>query len=158
MSESKKRLTENSQLKIEKYSCLDRNLVFTLGTGKLTADQFDEIIKDNDISILVDVRSKPRGWNRGLWGSSLVKRYGKRYHWLGNRLGGFDIDENYGSSNWEKGILELIELSLKGRLAIFCAEGDPERCHRSRIANELREHCLRARGDLVGDVRFQEQA
>jgi len=117
--------------------------VFTLGTGKLTADQFYEIIKDNDVSILIDVRSKPRGWNRGLWKSALMKRYGDKYHWLGEKLGGFDIDENYGSPDWIEGINEIIELSRTGRLAIFCAEDDPERCHRSIIANELEKRGFR---------------
>ena len=113
-----------------------------MGTGALTSDQFDEIIKDNDVSILVDVRSKPRGWNRGLWKSALIKRYGDKYHWLGEKLGGFDIDENYSSPNWIEGINELLELSRSGRLAIFCAEDDPERCHRSIVANELEKHGL----------------
>lgn len=118
------------------------NLVFTLGTGALVSGQFDEVLRDYNVSILVDVRSKPTGWNRGLWKSALVKRYGDKYIWLGEKLGGFDIDENYGSPNWIEGITEIIELSRIGRLAIFCAEDDPERCHRSIIAYDLEKHGL----------------
>lgn len=113
------------------------SLVYTLGTGALSRDQFDEILKENKVSMLVDVRSKPSGWNRGLWRSELVKRYGDNYLWLGDKLGGFDIEENYGSTMWEEGVREIKELSKIGRLVIFCAEDDPERCHRLVIAIDL---------------------
>ena len=87
----------------------------------------------------MDVRFKPVGGKRGLWKSALMKRYSDKYHWLGEKLGGFDIDENYNSHNWIERINEIIKLSGTGGLDIFCAEDDPERCHRSIIGNELEE-------------------
>ena len=113
------------------------NLVFTLGTGALSSDQFDEIIRDNKVSALVDVRSKPAGWNRGLWKSELIKRYGDSYVWLGDKLGGFDIEENHGSNRWWEGIRKIKEVGEVARLVIFCSEDDPDRCHRLVIAREL---------------------
>jgi uncharacterized protein (DUF488 family) len=47
------------------------------------------------------------------------------------------IGENYGSTRWWEGIRRIREVGEVARLVIFCAEDDPERCHRLVIAREL---------------------
>lgn len=41
------------------------------------------------------------------------------------------------TEEFEKGISELVEISMDGRTAIMCAEAVPWRCHRSLVADAL---------------------
>lgn len=135
--------------------------IFTIGHSIHEKDEFLEILKSFNIEMLVDVRSFPGSRylphfnkeNMQKW----VNESGIKYVHL-PKLGGRrrkleEIDENlingwkhiafknYAAytltDDFEKALLELIELGKKQKVCIMCAEGVPWRCHRLIISNSL---------------------
>ncbi len=136
----------------------NKRLVLTIGHSTLTLEAFVELLKKNEVTMVVDVRTVPRSrhnpqFNKDALPSSL-ERSGIRYLHL-NGLGGLrrpDKDSlntawrNAGfrgfadymqTEEFERHLGTLIELSRAERLALMCAEAVPWRCHRSLIADAL---------------------
>ena len=104
-------------------------MIFTIGYSTKSIEEFINKIKENGISLVVDVRSHPYSrWNPKFCRHSLEAELNKEsvgYMFKGDNLGGLDENKNY----WEA-INEVIELSLSQSLVVMCTEGDPIKCHR----------------------------
>ena len=117
--------------------------VWTIGTGHRSFDEFRGLLTDQRITTLVDVRSLPRShldhFSRGALVSELPK-HAIAYHWLGNDLGGLRPDgyqTHMTTDRYARGLARLEELARGHRVAVCCAEVDPESCHRRHIADSL---------------------
>lgn len=105
------------------------------------------------IELLVDVRSRPYSryvphFNKNRIAASLEAE-GVKYLYMGDRLGGrtdsgeegkpvafYKISQREG---FHAGIEELMKTAGEKRVAIMCAEKDPDRCHRKHlISRELK--------------------
>jgi uncharacterized protein (DUF488 family) len=64
----------------------------------------------------------------------------------GDRPGGYA--RHMATGGFRKGIDALLAAAADGRVALLCAEADPDRCHRRFVAD-----ALRARGAAVADHR-----
>lgn len=135
---------ENSEffLTIPKSNPLNK-LIYTLGTGRRTEDDFIEIIFSYDINVVIDVRRSPLSsiptFNRGYL-QRLLQKEGVLYYFFGDELGGFRKGgyENYAKSDDFKNAVDRLENIVNGRKAvIICAEKLPWKCHRKWIAREL---------------------
>lgn len=135
--------------------------LYTIGHSTRSAKEFVELLRENDIRILLDVRSWPSSrryphFNRDNVARTL-KENGVRYEWLGERLGGYrkkGLGEDSPNKGWRslgfrnyadhtmtqefrEGIQKLLELAEDGKLVLMCAEQLYWRCHRRIISDYL---------------------
>ena len=141
---------------------MDRSALWTFGHSTRTVDETVDLLRENWIECVVDVRSIPGSRRNPQFGSEVMAG------WLGaagidyrriERLGGrrrrrgVDPEINAGWTNdgfhafadwtlgeeFERGLTELAGLTGAPDVhaAIMCAEAVPWRCHRSLIATVL---------------------
>ena len=106
------------------------NIIFSLGHSNRKIGEFLGKLKDNQIDVLVDVRTSPYSrycpqFNQKALSQSLEAE-NIQYLWKGNNLGGKGENINY-----DEAIDELTEMAKEGkRVCIMCSEGDYKKCHR----------------------------
>jgi uncharacterized protein (DUF488 family) len=120
-----------------------KSIIYTIGTGLRSSEDFMEILFAYEISEVLDVRSYPvsklEHFSKERF-AELLQENGIDYCFLGIELGGrrkggyasyLDTDE------FRAGLLQL-EGTAEGRTAaIVCAERFPWKCHRKWISLEL---------------------
>ncbi len=153
----------------------DRLQIYTIGHSNHPLESFLELLKAHGIEVLVDTRSSPYSryapqYNRENLKASVEER-GVRYLFLGEELGGrpqgleyYDEDGHvlYGrvaeSSFFLEGIRRLEKGVRSYRVALLCAEENPQGCHRKLLVSRV----LRQRGVSVchirGDGRTEDDA
>ena len=130
--------------------------ILTIGYGARSMPQFLEALRAAEVEYLVDVRSapyskfKPEFSKRPL--AAALVAHGIRYVFMGDSLGGKpddpDARDASGRVDYERlrlrptfhAGLERLQAGWEGgrRIAIMCAEGKPEACHRTKlVAQEL---------------------
>lgn len=110
--------------------------VWNIGYQHHTQDSFVRALADNQIGLLVDLRSKPYSRISGFNQRALklrLAREGINYAWMGSQLGGLGCTRG----QWEQGCVSLLELAKKKRVAMMCMEGDVNQCHRKDLADIL---------------------
>jgi len=118
-------------------------ILYTLGTGLRSSEDFMEIIHAYEIRAVLDVRSYPRSKLPHFSGemlSGLLASNGIAYHFLGKELGGlrkggytaYIITEEF-----REGIRSLEAIARETLSVIICAERFPWKCHRKWISLEL---------------------
>ena len=148
--------------------------VRTLGHSTRSIDELLAILRAFGIEIVADIRTVPRSrtnpqFNFDALGPAL-REHGIEYAHLA-RLGGLRKPRadspNTGWRNasfrgyadymqtepFEEGLRELLDLRVRGSVAIMCAEAVPWRCHRSLVAD-----ALVARGLPVEHIMSARQA
>jgi uncharacterized protein (DUF488 family) len=121
--------------------------VFTIGHSNLSWEAFLDLLRENGITVIVDVRSSPYSrytphFNKGPLSQALLLA-GIDYLFLGDRLGGhpaavdlYDLDgfvlydRLAESAAFREGIDRLLQRLTVGRTALLCGEEDPTHCHR----------------------------
>lgn len=130
--------------------------IFTIGHSSLAVEVFLDLLLRYGVTTVVDVRSSPYSRYMPRYNRETVREILEtsniRYHYLGNRLGGRPKEARFydhaGLVRYEllrreaffrQGMDDLLRLAvLSARLALFCAEEDPFRCHRHHLlAREL---------------------
>lgn len=134
--------------------------VFTIGHSNLALDRLLELLGRHEIAVVVDVRSNPYSrhnpqYNREPFAQAL-EAAAFQYRYDGNRLGGAPTDpscyvrvDTGGSASreteqvdyrlvtekdwFQEAMNELTELAQENRVALLCAEENPERCHRHHL-------------------------
>jgi len=118
-------------------------MIFTIGHSNLALHTFTNLLKQHNISTLVDVRSQPFSsyspqFNQGNLASHLKLNHIK-YRFLGDKLGGQPKHKRSSPSNrlklklnqlYQQGIAELTQIAEQERTVIMCSEGDFRECHR----------------------------
>lgn len=115
-------------------------MIYTIGYQKMkTAEELLKELQKREINLLMDVRSKPQGWNPQFRQNHLddfLQKHGIAYWWMGKQLGGF-------------GEIKEVEIErLAGYVAhenkticLMCMEADPDKCHRKTdIARRLKAY------------------
>jgi len=104
--------------------------ILTIGHSNKTSHELIEKLKENKVSILVDVRSKPYSkynpqFNRELF-SQVCRNKGIKYLYRGRNLGGL-LENTY----YDEAIAELKKMAEGGEVpCVMCSEAKPEDCHR----------------------------
>ncbi len=136
--------------------------IYTIGHSNLPIERFVEMLVDNGVRTLLDVRSAPYTqytphFNREALARTL-EAHGIAYAFAGEYLGGRPKDPtcyrggvvpdgsvkgnyleavDYGEvmkRPWfQKGIARLVEIAQEQRTAIMCSEEDPSQCHRQHL-------------------------
>lgn len=134
--------------------------LYTIGHGNHSFERFVQLLDENGIAILVDVRSAPYSrYNPQFNKEDLQHRlqeYWIEYAYAGKFLGGRPTDPslyknrvlppgdvdylhevNYSEvmkrSWFQKAIAQLLEMADQQTTAIMCSEEDPARCHRHHL-------------------------
>ncbi len=104
--------------------------VFSIGHSNRAYSEYLKILKNNEIDIIVDIRTYPRSrfcpqFNRKKL-DEMLSIEGIEYQFRGDNLGGLGENENY-----EETIDELVELVRTGKnVCVMCSEKDYKQCHR----------------------------
>ena len=133
--------------------------VWTVGHSTHSAEEFKQILKAHEISVLVDVRSFPGSrryphFNKEELEQSLAGTNIQYLHFpaLGGRRKPNPQSKNTAwknasfrayadhleSAEFEQGIADLLKIARSERTAVMCAEALWWRCHRSLIADYLK--------------------
>ncbi len=124
--------------------------IYTIGYGAREIEEFIAVLKDHEITYLIDIRSKPYSRYKPDFSkepfSAHLERAGIRYVFMGDTLGGQPDDQSCyvdgkvvyekvaATSFYRKGIARLEE-AFRQQLpvALMCSEGKPQQCHRSKL-------------------------
>jgi hypothetical protein len=128
---------------------------FTIGYGDYPIDLFIYFLQHVGIDTIIDVRSSPYSkynpyFNRDNLENSL-KKHNIGYQFMGNQIGGRYSNPNLlypdGTVNYQKvqstetfqeGINRLLSIISSGKkIALMCAEKEPERCHRFALISRV---------------------
>lgn len=125
--------------------------LFSIGHSNHSLERFLDLVAQNDIQIVADVRSSPYSkyspwFNKDDLNNALETR-GVRYVFLGQELGGRPADEHlYDDQGYalydrflemdyvQRGLARLMSLIEEGhQVAVLCSEENPRECHRHRL-------------------------
>ncbi len=132
--------------------------VFTIGHSTRTLEEFVELLKIYDVTLLVDVRSVPRSrynpqFNKETLPNSLKTHDIKYIHmpdigglrhpkrdsinlaWQNSSFRGYA--DYMQTQEFTDTLLKIVALARENCLALMCAEALPWRCHRSLISDVL---------------------
>ena len=137
--------------------------LYTIGHSNHSFERFAQLLEENNVGLLVDVRSAPYSrynpqFNREVLENALQGRY-IEYAYAGRYLGGRPADPtcyknhslpaegadylhevNYPEvmkRDWfQKGIKRLLELADEPTTAVMCSEEDPAECHRHHLISK----------------------
>lgn len=119
--------------------------IFTIGHSNLNFMRFLSLLQENNITLIVDIRSIPYSrhapWSNKSRLAKILKPFHIRYTYLGHKLGGktpsgekFTRPSTTSSTDlYDQAVRSLIDLSAQDRLALLCAESDPANCHRQHV-------------------------
>jgi len=118
-------------------------LIYTIGTSTRTVEEFISLCRKFKLQTVVDVRrfpvSKFDHFKKDNLASNL-RKWGIRYFYLGDVLGGFrkkGYEKYTHTPEFIKGIEKLKKIASEFTTAFLCAERFPWRCHRRFIALRL---------------------
>lgn len=121
--------------------------LFTMGHSNLELEDYLQVLLNNEIKIVADVRSRPGShrfpqFNREVL-EELLRESGLHYKFLGEALGGRPEDTKVyfsdGRVNYEARrkardfqaeIEHVVKMGESQKLVLMCAEEDPLHCHR----------------------------
>ena len=140
--------------------------LLTIGYGgERTAEELLSLLSGHGVRYLVDVRTKPYSKFRPEFSKEAIeiiaRKAGFVYVFMGDSLGGLPADlgcytdgkvdyDKVRERDWFRRGLDRLEAGWRSghRMAMMCAELEPERCHRSKLIAEA----LIARGVEVGHI------
>lgn len=140
---------------------IEKNKIYTIGYTSFNISKFVEVLKNNGITCLVDVRSSPfSGFypeynkntlevtlkNNNILHRNYIDEFGARqedrayYH----REGYLDFNKFILSENFKSGVSKIEKgIDMGYTFCLMCAETDPLRCHRSiMVGRGLKESGL----------------
>ncbi len=138
--------------------------IWTIGHSTRPLDEFLDLLAENRIKVIVDVRSYPGSRHCPQYGQAALREtlaeHGVEYRWLdmlgGRRRARLDSPNTVWRNasfrgyadymqtvEFDRGLEELLTLARKGRSAVMCAEAVWWRCHRSMIADALKARGVR---------------
>ena len=145
----------------------DGLLIHTIGHGNHETAAFIDLLRQHEISLVMDVRSQPYSqwasqFNRELLSHDL-EAAGIAYHFMGDVLGGRPTDPALYDPGQERpdytrmartlayqaGIDRLLDLARAERVVVMCGEGDHRQCHRHLLITQT----LLQRGARVLHIR-----
>lgn len=144
----------------------DRKVLFSIGHSNHGLEKFITLLKDNNIEVVADIRSRPYSRFASQFNKAAIKdslqAHGIRYLFLGDMLGGkpddkgfYDPDGNVLYSRiietpeFHHGVERLMKGSKEYRLALMCSEENPLNCHRYHLVSKS----LEKRGVAVVHIR-----
>lgn len=128
--------------------------IYTIGYAGFKIDEFEKVLKANNISCVIDVRSNPSSKFYNEYDSVNLRNYLKKFNILyrhyGKEFGARQVDKKYytdGYMDFEKftksdAFLEGFQkiqsgIELNYSFVLMCAEKNPYDCHRSIMISRV---------------------
>lgn len=144
--------------------------MFTIGHSTLPIDAFLQILKDQGVRWLVDIRTIPKSrhnpqfaqenlekalqkahihyrWQKSLGGLRRPRKHSINTGWRNSSFRGYA--DYMQTPDFANAIDELLSASPQEQTTVMCAEAVPWRCHRSLVAD-----ALLVRGVEVEDIYY----
>lgn len=149
-------------------------IIYTVGHSNVPVEKMISLLKRHGVEMVFDVRSRPYSrfspqFNRETLSATLGEA-GVEYAYAGAQLGGrqdagaphqkcrreeLAHNEAQKKQRYEEAVDRLVEAAAERRVAVMCAEEDPERCHRHFvIAQTLLDRGIEVQ-HIRGDGRLQ---
>lgn len=153
----------DSHMENPERSSLVKPIIYTIGHSNVPAKKIIDLLRQNGIQVLVDVRSSPYSkyvpqFNREML-QDVLQREGLDYKYAGEYLGGRPKDSTCYKNGvipdghadflqlvdypavmtkewYQKGIERLLDIAREKPTAIMCSEEDPARCHRQHLISQ----------------------
>jgi uncharacterized protein (DUF488 family) len=110
------------------------HMIYSIGYSGRTPEDIAKVMAALKVDVLIDTRGKPVSRKPGFSRKQLEARFGSRYAWHGDHLGG----PGSGGTITAGGINTLRKLHREGKtLLLMCLEKSPGQCHRHDIAMRL---------------------
>ena len=142
--------------------------IFTIGHSNHELREFVDLLKSNEIEVLVDIRSNPYSrfaprFNKEHF-KNVIQAAGIKYLFLGKELGGKPKDSEFYDSEgfvlysriaesplFLEGMERLMNGIVNYRVVLMCSEENPANCHRrllvGRVLSEKGVQVQHIRGD-----------
>ena len=121
--------------------------IYTIGHSNHNWEDFAELLRHNDIELLVDTRSKPVSrfapFSNAKIMPALLEEVGIDYEFMGGVLGGKPAGTRFYDSKgkpdyrrmreldeFQEAVSQLASIASRRKTAILCSEEDPSQCHR----------------------------
>lgn len=143
-------------------------MIYSIGHSNHPLQHFIDLLREHDITVLVDIRSVPSSrysphFSQGNLARALT-RAGVEYVFMGRELGGRPQGaEFYDAAGrvlyarvarlalFQAGVQRLVDSFAQKRTAVMCSEEDPAECHRhlllGRVLAEQGQPLLHIRAD-----------
>ncbi|MHB1607771.1 MAG: DUF488 domain-containing protein [Acidiferrobacter thiooxydans] len=148
-------------------------VIYTVGHSTHTIEMLLNLLEQNDITAIADVRSSPFSrhnpqFNKDTLSAELRKR-GIAYVFVGKELGARSNDPScyesgkvrYGrlakTSVFKAGIERVLSGAQKYRIALMCAEKEPLDCHRTLLVSRALEQRGVSIVHILADGRTEAQ-
>ena len=111
-------------------------VLWTVGYGNRSVEEFVALLEEHKIEALVDVRSFPTSKIEHFKGEEMERwlpEHGIEYVWLGKELGGYrrgGYEAHMKTELFREGVEKLLEFAGQRRACIMCMEKNPKYCHR----------------------------
>ncbi|WP_340693238.1 DUF488 domain-containing protein [Hyphomonas sp.] len=108
-------------------------MIYSIGTSNRTLEEFIRTLQKHEITIAIDVRSRPTSRFPHFRQKALAAELALRdidYIWLGDVLGG-EPSMHITADQQDDAMGTIVQLASHQHVVVFCAEGDPAQCHRS---------------------------
>lgn len=106
-----------------------KGTIYTIGYQGHSTLEFLSLLTDHGVTLLVDVRTVPFSKFRDFNRAPLEQKFGSKYHWEGDRLGG---KKGHREVFYNEGLAWLAKQALKQTVCIMCMENDADKCHRKK--------------------------
>lgn len=116
---------------------------YTIGYGGRKITDFIKILKEYNITVVVDVRRFPKSKDPAFSKDNLelfLRENGVKYVSLGESLGGFvrgGYEKYMESQKFKEGFESLLNIIREETVALMCIEKNAKYCHRRFIAQRL---------------------
>ncbi len=117
--------------------------VWTIGHSNRSVERFLELLEEQKIRTLIDIRSFPTSKVEHFKREEMERwlpEHGVEYVWLGKELGGYrrgGYQAHMKTKLFRDGVKKLLELAEKGRVCVMCMEKNPKYCHRRFLTAHL---------------------
>lgn len=132
---------------------MEQKLLYSIGHGNRSIEDFIELLIQNNIQFILDVRSMPYSkyyphFNREAL-DNILKMNNIKYVFMGDSLGGrpnditcytngkVDYEKIKSKMFYQEGLDRVITAFEKDlSIALMCSESKPQECHRSKLIGE----------------------
>jgi len=117
--------------------------IWTIGHSNRSIQKFLELLTENNIQVIIDVRSFPTSKIEHFKKENIEQwllKHGIEYIWLGKELGGYrrgGYKRHMRTKLFREGIKKLLEVAKQKNTCIMCLEPNPKYCHRRFISMVL---------------------
>ena len=122
---------------------LNKISVWTIGHSNRSIKYFLDLLKQQGIEVLVDVRRFPTSKVEHFKREEMERWLGDHgidYVWMGEELGGYrrgGYKAYTETEQFKDGIKKLLEIAKQKKACIMCLEPNPKYCHRRYISAYL---------------------